>query len=151
MLLLSLRGTPTIYYGDEIGMVQVPIPPERVRDPLERNIPGLNLGRDGARTPMQWDPSPNAGFSPVDPWLPLSEDFRSENVENARRDSTSIYNLYRRLIAARRAQPALSVGSYHPIAAEGDLIIYTREYGENRILVSLNLGADPASVRLHSE
>ena len=65
MLLLSLRGTPTIYYGDEIGMVQVPIPPERVRDPLERNIPGLSLGRDGARTPMQWDPSPNAGFSPV--------------------------------------------------------------------------------------
>ncbi len=148
MLLLSLRGTPTIYYGDEIGMVDVPIPPERVRDPLERNIPGRGLGRDGARTPMQWDPSPNAGFSPVDPWLPLTENFRSENVENARRDGTSIYNLYRRLIAARRAQPALSVGSYHAIAAEGDLILYTREYGENRILVSLNLGADPASVRL---
>ena len=148
MLLLSLRGTPTIYYGDEIGMVQVPIPPERVRDPLERNTPGLGLGRDGARTPMQWDPSPNAGFSTVDPWLPLAADFRSENVENARRDGTSIYNLYRRLIVARRAQPALSVGSYHPIAAEGDLILYTREYGKNRILVSLNVGADPASVRL---
>ncbi|HEX3411352.1 MAG TPA: alpha-amylase family glycosyl hydrolase, partial [Stellaceae bacterium] len=148
MLLLSLRGTPTIYYGDEIGMVQVPIPPERVRDPLERNIPGLGLGRDGARTPMQWDPTPNAGFSPVDPWLPLTEDFRSENVENARRDGTSIYNLHRRLIVARRAQPALSAGSYHPIAADGDLILYTREYGENRILVSLNLGADPASVSL---
>ena len=148
ILLLSLRGTTTIYYGDEIGMVQVPIPPERVRDPLGRNIPGLGLGRDGARTPMQWDRSPNAGFSPVEPWLPLTGDFRSENIENARRDSTSIYNLYRRLIVARRAQPALSVGSYHPIAAEDDLILYTREYGENRVLVSLNLGAHPASVRL---
>ena len=148
MLLLTLRGTPTIYYGDEIGMLQVPIPPERVRDPLERNIPGLGLGRDGARTPMQWDASPNAGFSPVDPWLPAAEDYRSENVENARRDATSIYNLHRRLIVARREQPALTLGSYHPVAAEGDLILYTRDYNEDRILVALNLGADPTSVGL---
>ena len=148
MLLLTLRGTPTIYYGDEIGMLQVPIPPARIRDPLERNIPGLGFGRDGARTPMQWDSTPNAGFSPVDPWLPLAEDFRSENVENARRDATSMYNLHRRLIAVRRAQPALAVGSYLPIVAEGDLNLYTREYSEDRILIALNLGADPVSVRL---
>ena len=148
MLLLTLRGTPTVYYGDEIGMVQVPIPPERVRDPLEIIIPGCGLGRDGARTSMQWDPSPHAGFSTVDPWLPLADDFRSENVENGRRDLSSIYNLYRRLIAARRAQPALTIGSYHPIAAEGDLILYTREHAGDRNLVAFNLGGDPASLRL---
>ena len=146
MLLLSLRGTPTVYYGDEIGMVQVPITPERVRDPLEKNIPGLGLGRDGARTPMQWDPSPHGGFSAVEPWLPLAEDFRSENVENERREATSIYNLHRRLIATRREQPALALGSYRPIAAQGDLLLYEREHGGDRILVALNLGSDPASV-----
>lgn len=148
MLLLSLRGTPTIYYGDQIGMVQVPIPPNQIHDPLERNIPGLGLGRDGARTPMQWDSSPHGGFSSAAPWLPLADDFRSENLENARRDAASIYNLYRRLIAARRAQPALTLGSYHPIAAQGDLLLYTRKYREDRVLIALNLGADPTSVSL---
>jgi alpha-glucosidase len=146
ILLLTLRGTPTIYYGDEIGMVQVPIAPEQIRDPLERNIPGLGLGRDGARSPMQWDATPHAGFSEFDPWLPLAADFRSANVENARREGASIHNLYRRLVAMRRAQPALTLGSYHPIAAEGDLLLYTREYRADRVLVALNLGGDPTAV-----
>ena len=144
MLLLTLRGTPTIYYGDEIGMVQVPIPPERIQDPFEKNVPGL--GRDGARTPMQWDPSPYAGFSTAEPWLPLAEDFRSENVENARGDPASFYHLYRRLIAVRRANPALTRGAYRPIVAESDLLLYTRELDGERILVALNLGDEPASL-----
>ena len=63
MLLLTLRGTPTLYYGDEIGMHNVPIPPDRVQDPFEKNVPGLGLGRDPARTPMQWSAAPNAGFT----------------------------------------------------------------------------------------
>ena len=71
MLLLTLRGTPTIYYGDEIGMRDVPIPPERVQDPWEKNEPGLGLGRDPERTPMQWDGRPKAGFTTGEPWLPL--------------------------------------------------------------------------------
>jgi alpha-glucosidase len=147
MLLLTLRGTPTIYYGDEIGMAQVPIPPERIHDPLEKNLPGLGLGRDGERTPMQWDAGVHADFSTVQPWLPLAADFRSENVENARRDSTSIYQLYRFLIAARRAKVALTLGSYRPIVADGDLILYMRENAEEQILIALNLGSNPASVR----
>ena len=67
MLLLTLRGTPTLYYGDEIGMRQVPIAPGEVRDPFERNVPGLGVGRDGCRTPMQWSSEPNAGFSTAKP------------------------------------------------------------------------------------
>src|SRR6201996_4924642 len=69
MLLLTLRGTPTMYYGDELGMSNVAIPPDRIQDPFEKNVPGLGLGRDPCRTPMQWDDSPNAGFSSVEPWL----------------------------------------------------------------------------------
>src|SRR6202011_5626700 len=68
MLLLTLRGTPTIYQGEEIGMADVPIPRERLRDCWELNVPGLGLGRDPERTPMQWDASPHAGFSPSEPW-----------------------------------------------------------------------------------
>ncbi len=63
MLLLTLRGTPTLYYGDEIGMRQVAIPPDQVQDPFEKNVPGIGVGRDGCRTPMQWDATDNAGFS----------------------------------------------------------------------------------------
>jgi len=74
MLLLTLRGTPTIYQGEELGMVDTPIPPHLVQDPLERNVPGFNLGRDPVRTPMPWSPEPHGGFTAGQPWLPLGAD-----------------------------------------------------------------------------
>ncbi len=144
MLLLTLRGTPTIYYGDEIGIPQVPIPPPRVRDPLERNVPGL--GRDGARTPMQWDATRNSGFTDAEPWLPLADAHLSENVENQRADPTSLFNLHRRLIALRRTEPALTMGSYIPIVARGDLLLFVRQTPAQRILITLNLGEEPTEV-----
>jgi alpha-glucosidase len=150
MLLLTLRGTPTIYYGDEAGMQQVPIPPDRVRDPLERNIPGKGLGGDGCRTPMAWDAGRHAGFSDVEPWLPLGQDHRHNNIENQRADETSIYQLHRRLINLRRARPALRHGRYRPIAAAGDLLLFARELGSERLLVALNLGAEPVVVSFAS-
>jgi alpha-glucosidase len=148
MLLLTLRGTPTLYYGDEIGMRQVAIPPGRVRDPFEKNVPGIGVGRDGARTPMQWDAGTFAGFSTSEPWLPISDDYRSHNVENDRRVLSSIYNLYRRLIAARREQPALTSGSYRRILIEGDLFLYSRELGSERIVIALNFGSHAISASL---
>jgi alpha-glucosidase len=75
MLLLTLRGTPTMYYGDEIGMHDVDLPLEQVEDPFEKNVPGVGLGRDPEPTPIQWEPSPNAGFTTGTPWLPLADDF----------------------------------------------------------------------------
>src|ERR671932_343004 len=81
MLLLTLRGTPTMYYGDEIGLGRVEIPPERVQDPWEKNEPGLGFGRDPARTPMQWERGPNAGFTAGEPWLPLDREHGGCNVE----------------------------------------------------------------------
>jgi alpha-glucosidase len=150
MLLLTLRGTPTIYYGDEIGMTQVAIPPERVQDPFEKNVPGIGVGRDGCRTPMQWSAARNAGFTTGEPWLPLAANFRSENIENQRADPASILNLHRRVIALRRARPALTAGAYRPLAAQGDLLLCRREHADDQVTVALNLGVEPTSVLLDS-
>ncbi len=144
MLLLTLRGTPTLYYGDEIGMKQVPIAPDQVRDPWEKNLPGRGLGRDGCRTPMQWNPSAQAGYTTGVPWLPLDRDFAARNVETERADETSMLNLYRALLDLRRARPELVVGDHTRVALNDDLLIYRREYQGRKIIVALNFGNVPA-------
>lgn len=148
MLLLTLRGTPTLYYGDEIGMKQALIPEDKIQDPFEKNVPGLGLGRDGSRTPMQWDDGPHAGFSDVEPWLPLADDYTEVNVKAEQGSATSMLTLTKALLALRRAHPALSVGAYHNLGAHGDLVVYERESGAERMLVVLNLGSEPAQLRL---
>ena len=139
MLLLTLKGTPTMYYGDEIGMQDVEISPEKVQDPHEKNVPGKGLGRDPERTPMQWDATENAGFTDGTPWLPLAKDFQQVNVEEERGDPESMYNLYKRLIAFRNENKVLQVGDYSPIYTEGNLLCYRRLYAEKEMLVALNL------------
>jgi alpha-glucosidase len=146
MLLLTLRGTPTLYYGDEIGMHQVAIAPDQVRDPFEKNVPGIGVGRDGCRTPMQWSAAPNAGFSAAKPWLPLPEDFLHENVVNLEADAGSILNLYKTLVDLRKKWPQLVSGDYAPIAADGNLLLYRRQGGGKSIAIALNLGAEPVSI-----
>jgi alpha-glucosidase len=151
MLLLTLRGTPTLYYGDELGMHDVPIPHERIQDPWEKRVPGLGLGRDPERTPMQWSAVPNAGFTDGTPWLPLAEDFAAVNVEAERDDPGSMLCLYRALLELRRREPALAVGDYAPLSAEGPVLAYTRRHGARQFLIALNLGAEPARLRLPAE
>jgi alpha-glucosidase len=143
MLLLTLRGTPTMYYGDEIGMRDVDLAADQVQDPWENNVPGLGLGRDPERTPMQWDASPNAGFTTGRPWLPLAPDAHAVNVASQRDDPRSMLNLSRRLLALRRAHPALSVGIYEPVPADGEVLAYARDAAPDRCLVALNLGPSP--------
>jgi alpha-glucosidase len=137
-----------MYYGDELGMQDVRIPPDRVRDPFERNVPGIGVGRDPCRTPMQWDPSVNAGFSVVEPWLPVADNFTEINVESETDDPTSMLRLYRNLLRLRKAHPALSMGGYQPIATTGDLLGYIRRHGDEQFLIALNLGVEPHSLSL---
>jgi alpha-glucosidase len=139
MLLLTLRGTPTVYQGEELGMEDVPIPAERVRDPWELNVPGLGLGRDPVRTPMLWSNEAHAGFSIAEPWLPLSPDWRALNVERQIASADSTLSFYRALIARRRREPALWRGDYAPIAATDELLAYERRTGAERLLVVLDL------------
>jgi alpha-glucosidase len=148
MLLLTLRGTPTLYYGDEVGMRDVPIPPRLIRDPFEKNVPGLGLGRDPVRTPMQWNAERHAGFTTGEPWLPVADDFLTANVAAERVDAASLLSLYRRLIGLRRAEPALSVGEYAPLPAGENLIAYVRKAGGRRLVIVLNLGAKPRRFNL---
>lgn len=146
MLLLTLRGTPTLYQGDELGIGEVPIPPERVRDPQGLRQPGLGIGRDRSRTPMPWDTSPHAGFSDAEPWLPLNPDWRTRNVAVQSDDPRSILSLYRRLLALRRDRPALAVGRMSEVRAEGDVLTYERWLEGERLLIALNMSARPQPV-----
>jgi alpha-glucosidase len=146
MLLLTLRGTPTLYYGDELGMTDVPIPPHLVQDPWEKNVPGFGLGRDPVRTPMPWSADHNAGFTHGQPWLPLGPDAATRNVAVQSRDADSLLGLYRALLRLRRAEDALAVGDYGRIAHQGDVLIYERAAGLRRVLICLNLSDRPASL-----
>jgi alpha-glucosidase len=148
MLLLTLRGTPTLYYGDELGMTDVPIAPEQVQDPWEKNVPGFGLGRDPARTPMQWDTSEQAGFTSGKPWLPLSSDAKSVNVQVERDDPTSILCLYRSLIYLRRSEEALTLGSYRLEKATDDILVYRRERGTRRLSIALNFSDQPRTLHI---
>ncbi len=146
ILLLTLRGTPTVYYGEEIGMEHAFFDDAEALDPFARQVPGFGLGRDGARTPMQWEPGPNAGFTDGTPWLPATETGAARTVAGQWDDPASMLSLYRRLIALRRAHPALTTGSYRRLAAEGSLILYLREQDDERFLIGLNLGPEPMRI-----
>ncbi|MEM7346758.1 MAG: alpha-amylase family glycosyl hydrolase [Chloroflexota bacterium] len=131
MLLLTLRGTPTTYYGEELGLENVPIPLDLIQDPPAVNQPEVAdiVGRDPERTPMPWDSSSNAGFTTEDvvPWLPLNENFAEQNVAQQQEDTASMLNFYRGLTALRQSEPALSVGDYASV--EG---VYEKVYAYRR-------------------
>ena len=146
-MLLTLRGTPFLYYGEEIGMRNAEIPEERMQDPLAWTI-HPKLSRDPERTPMQWDASPGAGFTAGEPWLPIHPDHGVRNVEAQRWNPASLLHLYRDLIALRRATPALERGSLQMRAAPEGVLAYDRHEGRSHAVVALNLGDTPARVEL---
>jgi alpha-glucosidase len=137
MLLLTLRGTPTLYQGDELGMTDVAIPPEAVQDPWERQVPGLGRGRDPVRTPIPWDDGPAAGFTSGEPWLPIGREVASA-AEQAH-EPRSMLTLHRRLLLLRRAEEALTIGSYRTRWVDDALLVYERQHADRRLVVALNL------------
>lgn len=144
MLLFTLRGTPTLYYGDEIGMTDVPIPFNEVQDPQGKNMPDKNLSRDPARTPMQWDRSNNGGFTNGDPWLRIDKAFDRRNVEVQRIEPFSMLSLHHKLIQLRRKEPALDRGAYETIHADEQLLVYRRSAsGSDAFMILLNLSHRP--------
>lgn len=155
MLLLTLRGTPTCYYGDEIGMENVPIPYARCMDPAALQQPEAFeiYGRDPERTPMQWDASPHAGFTgsaATTPWLPLAADYRQRNVAAQEGDPGSMLTLFRRLTELRQAEPSLNRGAYEAVdPGAADVLAYRRTLpGHDGFLVALNMGSNDVALDL---
>jgi alpha-glucosidase len=144
VLLLTLRGTPTIYYGEEIGMSDVPVPVDQIQDPQGLNMPGKNLSRDPARAPMQWSNDQNAGFSFHKPWLPVNKNYLRENVHAQKHDPHSILSLYKRLIALRQKEPSLFEGRYAPVHSDRQILSYSRKAeGNDEFIIVLNMSHRP--------
>jgi alpha-glucosidase len=148
MLLLTLRGTPTLYYGDELGLANVHVPPDQVQDPWEKNLPGQGLGRDPVRTPMAWDTNENADFTTGKTWLPLHDDWTTRNVAVQQSRPHSMLNFYRTLMDLRRTLPALTSGAYGRITAHGNALVFDRRNDSQSILVALNFGNTDQTVPL---
>jgi alpha-glucosidase len=140
LMILTLRGTPFLYYGEEIGMRDVHVPAERICDPVGKRFPGL--GRDPERTPMQWNGECNAGFAETDPWLPIAHDYRSVNVARQLEDPSSLLSFYRNVIWYRKRSPALTAGSYRPLDGAADTLVFLREHQDQRLLVALNFAGE---------
>ncbi len=149
-LLLTLRGTPTIYQGDELGMESAEIPPHAVRDPWEKQVPGRGLGRDPARTPMPWEPGPTHGFSDGDPWLPVFVPAGGD-VAAQRADATSLLSYVRALIALRRETPALTLGTYETTVAQDGIFVFTRRLDGTVFHVCLNFTGETRLCRVKGE
>jgi len=149
MMLLTLRGTPTIYYGEELGMTDVAIPAEEICDPQGLNMPGKNLSRDPARTPMQWNDTKYAGFSEARPWLRLSPAYKRINVEAQKNDPHSFLSFYRRLIELRQSHASFTCGNFVPVFSNRQVMAYSRKAeGDDEFLIVLNLTHKPCSFEL---
>ena len=147
-LYLTLRGTPILYYGEELGMENNdPRRKEDVKDPIGKTGWPEEKGRDGERTPMQWNDSANAGFSQDTPWLPVSPSYKTHNVASELNDPNSILNFYRHLLALRHEDPALRDGEYVPLnQTDPNVLSYLRRYKGEAVLVVLNMSGSDQKV-----
>jgi len=149
ILLLTLRGTPTMYYGDELGMRNVEVPIHRVRDPYEIREPGKGNGRDPERSPMVWNDNPNHGFTipGIEPWLPMGLN-AGYSVSEQKENPDSILNMVRELILIRKRYNALSIGSYQALPSHPPIAAYSRHFGTEIIYVIINFDEHPQAYPL---
>jgi alpha-glucosidase len=148
LLLLTQRGTPFLYYGEELGMRDGRLKRRELRDPVGIKYYPFHPGRDRSRTPMQWDDSPNAGFSAAPPWLPVNGDYRERNAAAAEKDPSSLLHWYRDLAGERKARGALHSGTIEFLPAPEGALLYERRAGDERLLAALNFSRRPRTVSL---
>lgn len=140
-MLLTLRGTPFLYYGEEIGMRNIHLKRSELQDPVGIRFWPVPVGRDGCRAPMQWNNSENAGFGKGKPWLKVHPDYKDRNVEQQKADQNSLFTFYKRLLAIRKATPALQKGSFVPLTYDPRrLLAYLRQDADQTVLIALNFG-----------
>ncbi len=149
LMLLTLKGTPFIYYGEEIGMRESRIPRHRLKDPVGTRWYPLYRGRDGARTPMQWENFPGAGFTEGESWLPVGPQLEKRNVSVQDSDPDSLLNFYRQLIWLRKNTAALTSGRFNLLTGVQErCFFYQREAGDQRVLVALNFSGSAQKIPL---
>jgi alpha-glucosidase len=149
-LYLTLRGTPIMYYGEEIGMKTTPpTRKEDVKDPIGRTGWPKEKGRDGERTPMQWDDSQNAGFTKGTPWLPVPPTYKTHNVAEESKDPNSVLEFYKKVLKLRHTNSALLDGSYAAVnQSDANVLSYVRVYKDQGVVVALNMSDAPQKVKL---
>ena len=148
-LLMSLKGTPCIYQGEELGLTEAYVPYEELQDPYGKRFWPKFKGRDGCRTPMPWSPDrANGGFSDGKPWLPVAMEHVQIAAEVQDKDDASMLNFYRRLIAFRAAYPAILKGSYEAVSSSDTHIDFIREHGNVRLFCAFNLSNEARPVTL---
>ncbi|HNK50099.1 MAG TPA: alpha-glucosidase, partial [Nitrospira sp.] len=153
LLLFTLRGTPFVYYGEELGLHDGRLRRADLHDPYTIRYWPWKTGRDPARTPMPWDDSPQAGFTTGRPWLPLSHAWRQTNVAGEQRDPASILSLYKRLIRMKKGSNALTVGAYHPVdGGPPECLFFTRESlvdgQRDALFIAVNFSAHTQKISL---
>jgi alpha-glucosidase len=148
MLLLTLRGTPTWYYGDELGLPNAVVPTSKAAFPDPQAALGTALDRLPVRSPMQWSPGPNAGFSESEPWLPLASDDPAMTVQVQGEDPDSVLNLFRSLVRLRKQTSALAVGAYRTLPAPEGVFSFERFHPDGTVQVHLNFGEGPGEVEI---
>jgi alpha-glucosidase len=150
---LTTRGTPQMYYGEELGMRTTdPARIEDVHDPIGKLGWPKEKGRDGERTPMQWNTTPLAGFTTsTKPWLPVPPSASTYNVESEQKDPASIFNTYRRLLALRQSEPALRDGSWQAVnESDPNVFAFLRKSGASTVLVALNMSAEAHTIAVNA-
>ena len=148
-LLLTLRGTPFLYYGEEIGMRDISLKRSEILDPPGKKFWPFYKGRDGCRAPMQWDASPNGGFSSALPWLPVHPDYTSRDLQAQRQDPGSLFNFTKKLLALRKELPALRRGDMTFLeGTPREVLAFLRETPKQTVLAAVNFGKAPASFQL---
>ncbi len=150
-LLMTLRGTPFLYYGEELGMQNNKIKKDDIIDPAGKRFWPFYQGRDPARTPMQWSPHPNAGFTTGKSWLPVCSDYQTINIETQKDDNYSLLNLVKKLIRTRKEKPALHRGKWvRTIKGHRGVIGYYRVHEDQEIFVALNFTAREKYIHSHN-